>query len=165
MQILTFERLVVVAEHPGNTWQGRPVKPVRTEMFQALIVLLLQQPIAQAFAVKSPPQVGALLAGGIMGAALLLRSQRRAHLSLLLRQLSRQGAAIVHQISHAASKAVPDLAQWTREDLCLENAHAGCISISSRSTDRTILPLLATFGWFGLGLQRGFWGRFSVSQE
>src|ERR1039458_1949817 len=44
-----------------------------------------------------------------MGAALLLGSQRRAHLSLLLRQLSRQGAAIVHEISRAASKAVPKL--------------------------------------------------------
>ncbi len=39
MQVLTFERLVVVAQHQGSTQQGRTAKGVRMGILQALIAV------------------------------------------------------------------------------------------------------------------------------
>jgi len=107
MQALICQRLAAVARHlgsiEGGIEQARVVERVSTERqagtHQAVLVLLLQPPMAQALArVVSPP-----------------------YLLPLRRQLIRQGAAIVKPILRAARKAVPKLpgrAHVAREHAC-----------------------------------------------
>ena len=79
----------MVARHLGNIEQARVIERVTERLeaitLQALLILVLQQLMAQA------------LAGVILSP----------HLSLLRRQLIRQSAAIANPILRATSKAIP----------------------------------------------------------